>query len=357
MTIRRGRAASLVRTPMLVREYLAGSLAFPGDLPGDREARAAGGDYISRMHRRVKARIREISPDYQYPRSASFLSLVNSLITLGLVEKTGRREDPVGRGAGIVGVAGGFEQRTWVALTEGSATRIEWSDPIKYLARIYPNVRQPRVPPPAAAGQYRAGSLEAELDILSNAPGNADELFVIEDGQTILMSFRDNDGVDHLFTTDPAFNFINPIVIAEEEEALEFFRTAHRRDVEEARIEAQGGRLLPEVPTITLPTSFSTRSVPRLINHVEQLVDLAEQTDWPEQPFPALAAEAKRLFDRGTDWRDTAQDSLDSEEGRDSPSEGRLETLEQRRDTLDTYVEALEGEDFSQALEALSDIE
>jgi hypothetical protein len=98
MTMSRGRGASAVRTPSLIRDYLLGEVAFPDDQPGDAGARALEGDYIARIHQRIKLRIREIDPGYQYPRKHSFLSLVNALMRLGLVERTGRREEPEERG-------------------------------------------------------------------------------------------------------------------------------------------------------------------------------------------------------------------------------------------------------------------
>lgn len=245
-------------------------MEFPGDTPGDQEERVTEGDYFSRMHRKVKARIRELSPEYQYPRSRSFYSLVNMLITLGLVEKSGRQEEAEERGAGALGVLGGFQLRTWVRLTPGSLTRIEWADPVGHVARLYPNVRK--------AGQPLPG-----------APP------------------------------------------------------------------ASGER--PAVPTITLPGNFSTRTVPRLMGHLEELLVLAEEVDWPEEPFPALSAEVEQLFERAKDWRDNAQDSFDAEQERGG---SREDVLEERVNTLDRYVEALDPEeeqDLGEALEALGDIE
>lgn len=143
MTTRRplGRAASKVKTPLLVLEYLSGRRDFPGDEEGERDLRTSEGDYVSRIHQRVKLAILELDPSYQYPRSHSFHTLVNHLRTLGLVEYSERTEEPQERGAGQVGTDGGFHQRRWVRLTDGSATRAEWLDPIGYIAERYPGVR------------------------------------------------------------------------------------------------------------------------------------------------------------------------------------------------------------------------
>lgn len=77
---------------MLILEYLSGIVEFPDDPPEQRAVRPTEGDYISRMHRRVKARFRELAPDYQWPRAHSFKSLVLMLERLGLVERTGVTE-------------------------------------------------------------------------------------------------------------------------------------------------------------------------------------------------------------------------------------------------------------------------
>ncbi len=126
----------LVRSPILIRDYLSGEEGFPDDDPSERVARPTEGDCISRMHRRqfsrkrersgkfggsretpggnsegvgnrlagirkesgrhlagirkesgrhlagnrthrrVKAKFREVAPDYQWPRAHSFKSLV-----------------------------------------------------------------------------------------------------------------------------------------------------------------------------------------------------------------------------------------------------------------------------------------
>ncbi len=143
-----------MRTPLLILAYLGGIEDFPGDEPGEARLRASEGDYMARMHRRIKDRIKQIQIGYQYLRRGSFTTLVNHLKKLGLVEETERQEDPQKRGAGVLGVPGGFMPRTWVRLTPGPLDRFEWDDPIGYIAQIYPNVREftppgaPRLPRP-----------------------------------------------------------------------------------------------------------------------------------------------------------------------------------------------------------------
>ena len=73
----KGRSFSRVRTPALVRDYLSGE-AFPGapeedGTPGPQEAIDPGrGDFIASIHRHVKRRIKELDPEYHWPRYPSF---------------------------------------------------------------------------------------------------------------------------------------------------------------------------------------------------------------------------------------------------------------------------------------------
>lgn len=114
---------------------------------------------------------------------------------------------------------------------------------------------------------------------------------------------------------------------------------------------------LPDVPTISLPASFGIRSVPRLVNHLQVLAELAEEQDWPEQAFPALQEELDAVIEAGVAWRDSLQDSLDDEQGKDRPSEEREETLEGRLEGLDEYLEGLQAQDIQQGIDALEGLE
>ena len=81
----------LVRSPILIRDYLSGPEEFPNDSPDERADRPTEGD-ISGMHHRVKAKFREVAPDYQRPRAHSFKSLVLMLERLGLFQRAGATE-------------------------------------------------------------------------------------------------------------------------------------------------------------------------------------------------------------------------------------------------------------------------
>ncbi len=161
----KGRRTSRVKTPALVRAYLMGEdfssdyATGRPDRPDDPDGpdeqaatRFAQGDYVSRMHKRIKWRIRQMDAErkkekpygwrpYQYPRHHSFQSFLNNLVLLGLVEKTSRREP------GVRATVPGFEERHWYRLTQGSADRPEWLDPMLYIAlRFYPGIRKGIVP-------------------------------------------------------------------------------------------------------------------------------------------------------------------------------------------------------------------
>ena len=113
-----GRAGTLPdrRTPQVIREYL---LKVGGE-----------GDHVSSIHRVVKAMLRERAPAYHWPRRHSFQALVGRLLWIGLLEKTGQREDPEGRGAGVLGTDRGWNQRVWVRLAPGAEDSPLWSNPM-----------------------------------------------------------------------------------------------------------------------------------------------------------------------------------------------------------------------------------
>jgi hypothetical protein len=165
-----GRGSARIRTPQLIRDYLAGEGEWPEDTPEEKAARPVQGDYLSRMHRRIKMYIRSRNPTYQYPRHHSFVALVNNLLALRLLEETGVREDPTQRGAGVLGTDGGFKQRVYLRLTPGSINRREWADPIGFISLIYPNIRPAERPlptaPPAPVSRRQLRSLRC----LSRSP-------------------------------------------------------------------------------------------------------------------------------------------------------------------------------------------
>jgi phosphomannomutase len=109
----------------------------------------------------------------------------------------------------------------------------------------------------------------------------------------------------------------------------------------------------PGVPTLSLATGFSTRSIPRLERHLGALVELAEAQDWPGEEFPALEAEVARLLDAAKRWKAAAEEAVSNEEDRATPREERLEELQEREDVLDRYVTALENQELQEALDAI----
>lgn len=113
---------------MIVRDYLL------------EPARRDGGDFASSIHQHVKVTLRELRPGYQYPRSHSFHTLINQLIALGVLEKTGRTEAAEERGAAL-GPSRGFAPRTWIRVVPGAETSNVWADPTGHWALLHPGIR------------------------------------------------------------------------------------------------------------------------------------------------------------------------------------------------------------------------
>ena len=134
-----GRAVSRIRTPQLLREHLA--------------KLGAEGDHVSSIHQAVKAMLRERKPGYHWPRRHSFQSLVGRLLGIGLLEKTGQREDPEGRGAGVGGTERGWTQRLWVRLAPGEVDSPAWMNPMG--ATTGGAVAEPPLRPPGPPGPRR----------------------------------------------------------------------------------------------------------------------------------------------------------------------------------------------------------
>jgi hypothetical protein len=131
-----GRGVSPIRTPILIRDYLAGQGAFSDDPPADLAQRLVQGAYVAQIHQRVKQYIKllskELDRQYQWPRRHSFHASITHLLMLGLLVETGRRAEPEQRGARL-GTARGFSERVWVRLAPDAFTRPEWADPLGYL--------------------------------------------------------------------------------------------------------------------------------------------------------------------------------------------------------------------------------
>jgi hypothetical protein len=115
-------------------------------------------------------------------------------------------------------------------------------------------------------------------------------------------------------------------------------------------------RELPEVPSITLPEEFMARSLPRLTDHLKELVEMAREFDWPDERFLALAAEVQRLLESGQDWLDAAQDALNTEEAKEPPGQARLQALKRRVELLQQYVDALDDQDLEGAMASLNEL-
>ena len=112
------------------------------------------------------------------------------------------------------------------------------------------------------------------------------------------------------------------------------------------REEPMAPPLPPTVPTITLPERFSVSTIPRLTRHLEQLEVLEESA--------ALEEELDRLATVVEGWNQAAQDALDTESEKDSPREDRIDALEDRVEHLANLLDALEGHDVEEAVNALS---
>jgi hypothetical protein len=69
------------RTPMLIWEYLAGRGDWEGDTGEEKRVRPQAGDYVARMHQRIKAHLLSNRPGHQWPRRHSFQALVSNLTT------------------------------------------------------------------------------------------------------------------------------------------------------------------------------------------------------------------------------------------------------------------------------------
>lgn len=422
----KGRNRSTVRTPLWVRDYLGGrSSTLAPTLADSTPVEPAVGDYVSRMHQRLKAYIRSVvlepghpTGTYQYPRRHSFGSLVSNLMTLGLLERTGETQEPEERGAGL-GSPRGFALRTWVRLTPGSEDRDEWADPIGYLAKVYPGLRPegrslPVLAPPAPARLRRRAPAVPREPPSEPAP----ELSGIERQVAFLDQRREtvrshlltaavqanraetfralaaeaSDFLDEVAAIYPAEQFPtaradldllkNCVVLLEQEHELTQLRVRRLENCRNsARLVAGGlaSRLQPpeapvlappptrrrrsrvalpteapagEVPTISLPENWTSRSADRIIRHLGELAQLDASL---------IADEVKRLKDAAEAWRAAAATAQTEEEEKDNPDEDRIdrltdqqEFLEQLRDALDPgEVEPGETLDLEQAIDIL----
>ena len=428
---------------MLVREYLAGRGEWPGDTPEEQAVRPQDGDYVARIHQRVKGLLRQenplkilavferkgipvsLWPQYQYPRRHSFQTLINDLMTLGLLEKTGMVDEPEERGAGAIGSAEhdglqGFSLRTWVRLAPGAEGRVEWADPKGY---VRPTGRElatevvPVAPPkPAARRQRRPASEREPAAALEEAPLVAvvrqlesrratlqERLVAVSRQATQQSTFEAYNEHVADFLSDvravyPTEQFPeaqdglnlmrNCVTLLAAEElparrlgALENCRSSARvmsealaRPLEmppapaptpaaaptRRRRERPSPQTTPTpittAPTLQLPETWSNRSAPRLIRHLEALSRLTPGLMMPE---------VQRIKEAAEGWRVMAEDAQAEEEGKDYPNEDRIDRLtaqqallEQLRDALAVEeVEPGEQLDLEDAIDVLREVE
>ena len=187
MPLPMGRGVSRIRTPLLIRDYLAGQGPFAEDPAEELVERLEQGAYVAEIHQRVKQYIRQLSKElrfkYQWPRRHSFNSRINDLLTLGLLVKTGEaaveKVEPQQRGAGQLGSASrvdadgvvkrGFSLKLWVRLAPGADTRPEWADLMGYIDRYYAaKALAEGRPPPNIRPQRR--ELATALQQVAQAP-------------------------------------------------------------------------------------------------------------------------------------------------------------------------------------------
>ena len=412
VTRRYGRAKSSIRTPALIRDYLAGHGEWDGDTPEEAAQRPELGDYVARIHQRVKAYIKAATKArgryYQWPRRHSFGALVQHLITLGLLERTGATGEPEHRGAGQLGTASGFSSKSWVRLTAGSLARDEWADPVGYLARVYPSMRRIAQPLPTATIPVGQAS-EPQRPVQPLAPLDRERERVqrqveqFERRRTTLvsrlerssgrvsrvMAFQALYGETELFLSDLAKLYSSPpfreasdtmdllrrcIAELEQEQELPQLRDraiescqntvrllaevlslplsmpsaapASRRRKSARRVEEPPVPSLPGplVPHLDMPETFTTRSAPRIIRHLELLSGFEQ-----EQTEDEMLAMAKVVGE----WGEAVEESLANEESRDSPRDDRIAALEDRIELLGQLESALEDLEPETAIDVL----
>lgn len=397
MVTSRGRAGSPIRVPQLVRDYLAGTVMGPEDSQDEAALRPQAGDYIAHIHQRVKARIKELEDDfslsYQYPRSHSFASLIANLLLLGLLERTGQREEPEERGAGQVGTAGGFEARTYVRLAPGWQGRPEWRNPMAYVAALYaglappeapapserpplpqvaPRRRRPRAPSPTALALPPVMPLDLEIGVLEARRSDlVDSLRAAESATTPALFRSLLEGVE-VFLTDvhnrlpgqpfPAIAadlslLRNCVILLERSQpqgtAAQAVAVSNCQNSARILAETLSSPLVAApgaptrrgrpptppttVPALSLPARVSARAVERLQQHLKALAA------GPDPDDPAVRQELERLANVLGDWSIELEDTLAKAEG------DRAERLQERIDVLNEAAQALQDGDLEGA--------
>lgn len=390
---------------------------------------------MARIHQRVKAKLQQENPKkpaatllrkeipeylwprYQWPRRHSFQTLINDLVTLKLLEKTGVTEPAQERGAGQPGKRREFSLRTWVRLTPGSEGQKEWADPKGYAARTYPNVRAPgrelattiTTPLPPRERRRRSGRAagEAEREAPLRAAGEQlerrratihDRLVAVSQRATRVETFRAAERVATEFLTDARALYvteqfpraqealgllINCIAGLERdielplrrETAVNFCRNAARLLAESMTIQLQPptpvaapapgrrgrrrpGPAPPEPQPVVeeAPPAIPTIELPErfTVRTAERLRRHLEVLNQLEEE--AVEAEVSRLSDIITRWYEAAQEAEAEEETKDRPNEARLETLQERTQFLDELDDALAAGDLESAILGLGNV-
>ena len=409
MPSERGRNRSLIKTPVWVRDYLGGrSSTLPPGVPDP--VVPSEGDYTSRMHQRLKLFIRSIRPDYQYPRRHSFGALINNLLTLGLLERTGQTEEPVERGAAL-GSARGFYLRTWVRLAPGSEARDEWADPIGYLARVYPGMRpagltlptraapaSPRARPPRPAARpapppspvfeaapLEVSELEGQVAFLNRRRVTLRGRLLTAAGQDARVepfqvladeTARFLDDVAALYGTEQFADarrdlalMQNCITLLEQERELTQRRVAAVRNCQNsARVVAEGLGTALAVPEAPAPTPARIRRRPSApapapleeapaagvptITLPERWTSRAADRlvrhlgELAQLDAELIKPEVKRLMEAAESWRVVAEDAQEEEEGEDNPNQRRIDRLTEAQEFLEQLRDALDIEEL-----------
>lgn len=401
MVTPRGRATSPIRVPQLLRDYLAGTVMGAADSTEQAALRLQEGDYIAHIHQRVKARIKELAEEftisYQYPRAHSFASLVANLLLLGLLERTGRREEPEERGAGKVGTGGGFQARTYVRLASGWQGRPEWRNPMAYVVALYaglappeapapPPPTPPRPPPPAprrrrgpappraaptapppppvvpeaqlADLEFSRANLVAALLVAESATSPAEFQALLQEAETFLAQVRSLFRISPFPGAQGDLDLLrNCIILLERASTAASQAIALSNCQNSARVLAESlspprvsRRVTPAappavtpggIPTLELPARPSRRAVDRLQRHLEALASV-------DPGDPAVGRELERLGVILADWSIELEDSLADAEG------DRADRIEQQIEVLNETAQALEDGDLEAAGQALA---
>lgn len=104
-----------------------------------------------------------------------------------------------------------------------------------------------------------------------------------------------------------------------------------------------------------LVPAITRQNTQALIKHLEYLRDLEPDTEG--DLAPEVQQELERLVeDEIQTWLDAVQEDLDEEEGKENPSDDRVDRLSSRVSQLEEAVQEIEGQDFEHAIDALEEM-